>query len=97
MKLAAAILLFAVTAVSPEIRYFRYERPVLNQAQRPGQTCLLLDAAVFAHAAPQLADLRVYHQSTETPYVIRLAAPGARDGEINRAAQPGCERRSDRF
>ena len=75
MKLPAAILLFAVTAVSPEIRYFRYERPVLNQPQRSGQTCLLLDAAVFAHAAPQLADLRLYHQSTETPYVIRLAAP----------------------
>jgi hypothetical protein len=30
---------------------------------------------VFAHAAPQLADLRLYHSGTETPYVIRVAAP----------------------
>ena len=75
MKLAAGLLLIAVTAASPEIRYFRYERPVLNAPQHPAQTCLVLDAGTFAHAAPQLADLRLYHESTETPYVIRLAAP----------------------
>ncbi len=75
MKLAAGILLLAVTAASPEIRYFRYERPVLNAPQRPAQTCLVLDAGTFAHAAPRLADLRLYHESAETPYVIRLAAP----------------------
>lgn len=72
MKLAAGILLLAVTAASPEIRYFRYERPV--PTARPAQTCLVLDAGIFAHAEPQLADLRLYRESTETPYAIRLAA-----------------------
>jgi Protein of unknown function (DUF3999) len=73
LKLAAGILLLAVTAVSPEIRYFRYERPI--PAAGPAQTCLVLDAGIFAHAEPQLADLRLYHESAETPYVIRLAEP----------------------
>jgi hypothetical protein len=34
-----------------------------------------LDAGVFAHAAPGLADVRLYRGTTETPFVIREAAP----------------------
>ncbi len=75
MRLGAGLLLFTLIAASPEIRYFRYERPVQNIPQQTGQTCLALDAGVFAHASPQLADLRLYHGSTETPYVIRQSAP----------------------
>jgi hypothetical protein len=75
MKLLAGVLLLAAFAASPEIRYFRYQRPVQNLPQRSGQACLVLDAGIFAHAAPQLADLRVYRDSTETPYVNRVAAP----------------------
>jgi len=74
MKVAALVLLFSIAAVSPEVRYFRYERP-LSVAQSGGQTCAVIDPAVFAHAAPQLADLRLYQQGVETPYVIQLAEP----------------------
>lgn len=74
MKLAAAVLLFAVVGASPELRYFRYQRPVENLPRTPGQTCLALDPAIFPHAAPQLADLRLYRGNIETPYVLRIAA-----------------------
>jgi hypothetical protein len=75
MKVGLAVALLAVTAVSPEIRYFSSERPVQNTPQRPMQTCLILDAQLFAHAAPQFADLRLYHDSKETPYFIHLSEP----------------------
>jgi hypothetical protein len=75
MKLAALLLLLAFAAPSAEIRYFRYQRPIENTPQAAAQTCVALDPAIFAHAAPQLADLRLYRADTETPYVIRTAAP----------------------
>lgn len=75
MKVSLAVALLAVSAVSPEIRYFSSERPVQNTPQRPMQTCLILDAQLFAHTSPQFADLRLYHDSKETPFVIHLSAP----------------------
>lgn len=76
MKLGACILLLVLAGASPEVRYFRYERPVQIPAQRAGQTCLALDAGIFAHAAaPQLADVRLYRDGSVTPFVIRVAAP----------------------
>jgi hypothetical protein len=79
MRLGTGLLLLTLVAASPEVRYFRYERPITNAPQQNGQTgeqaCMVLDTTVFAHAAPQLADLRVYNDGTETPYVIRTAAP----------------------
>jgi hypothetical protein len=71
MKLSAAVLLLATVAASPDLRYFRYERPVQKSS---GQSCLVLDAGVFAHAAPQLADLRLYRDGAETPFALRVAA-----------------------
>jgi hypothetical protein len=73
MKLAAATLLLAILAASPETRYFHYERPVQVQTQQAAQACLPAEAEVFAHAAPQLADLRLYAGDAETPYTIRVA------------------------
>lgn len=73
MKLAASALLLAFFAASPQIRYFRYQRPVQTAPQQSGQTCLAVDPAIFAHAAPQLADLRLYNDTVETPYVVRVA------------------------
>ena len=70
-----AVALLALTAVSPEIRYFSSEQPVQNTPQHPMQTCLILDAPLFAHASPQFSDLRLYHDGKETPYVIHLSAP----------------------
>ncbi len=71
MKLCAVLLLFAMAAATPEIRYFRYERPL---QQSSGQSCVVIDPGVFAHAAPQLADLRLYRDGAETPFVIRTDA-----------------------
>ncbi len=70
MKLSAGLFLLALVAASPEMRYFRYERPIQKSS---GQSCLVLDPAIFAHAAPQLSDLRLYRDGAETPYVIRVA------------------------
>lgn len=77
MRMRGALLLLAVAA-TPEIRYFHYERPV-NVPPISGagsaQTCAVLDASVFPHAEDGLGDLRLYHGSAETPYVIRTAGP----------------------
>ena len=90
MNLRAALLLLALAASAPEIRYFRFERGLVVQRHSgavapqatsagPKQTCVALDAAIFAHAAPGLADLRLYRNTgsgnLETPYTIREAAP----------------------
>jgi hypothetical protein len=75
VKVSLAVALLTIAAVSPEIRYFSSERPVQNTPQRPMQTCLILDAQLFAHASSQFSDLRLYHDSKETPYVIHLSAP----------------------
>jgi len=70
----AAILLLVLAQPSPH--YFRYERQIPVAAQ--GQTCTAIDASIFAHAAPGLADLRVYRDAAqETPYVLHIAAPVA--------------------
>ncbi len=81
MRLRGALLLLAMAAATPEVRYFRYERPILTPGAQSSvrQTCAVLDATVFAHTVPGLDDLRLYRgagsDATETPYVIREAAP----------------------
>ena len=70
MKISA-ILLLAALAASPDPRYFRYQRPIQHSS---GQSCLALDPAIFAHATPQLADLRLYSDGAETPFVVRVAS-----------------------
>lgn len=75
MKLVSGLLLIAVAAASPEIRYFRYERPLQIAGQRSGQACLALDPGLFAQASPGLGDLRLYKDGTETPYAIRVDEP----------------------
>jgi hypothetical protein len=69
------VVLLALAAATPEIRYFRYERPLSAPVTKAGQTCVALDAGIFARAAPGLADLRLYRDTTETPYVVREAMP----------------------
>lgn len=75
MKPILAAILVAVASGSPEIRYFQYQRSLQNTPQHPVQTCVVLDAELLANAAPQLADLRLYHDNQETPYFIHLPAP----------------------
>jgi hypothetical protein len=81
MKLSAAILLFAAVAAAPDQRYFRYERPILRPPQSSSQGCLAIEPGLFAHAAPQLADLRLYRDATETPYALFFAAPVKADAK----------------
>ncbi|HEX4067578.1 MAG TPA: DUF3999 family protein [Acidobacteriaceae bacterium] len=75
MKMRAALVLLALAAATPQIRYFRYDRAVSAPASHAGQTCVALDAALFAHAASGLNDLRLYRAANggdaETPYAIR--------------------------
>jgi hypothetical protein len=75
VKPVASLLLLAVVAASPEIRYFRYQRPVENLPAQAGQACMVVDAGVFAQAASGLADLRLYRDGVEAPFAIRFAAP----------------------
>jgi hypothetical protein len=75
MKLLIGALLLAIFAAAPDQRYFKYQRPIENATAPAGQTCIALDSEIYAHAAPQLADLRLYRDGTETPYVIRTSAP----------------------
>jgi len=75
VTLRGAIVLIAAVAAVPQIEYFRFERPIVSNAPATGQTCLVLDPQIFSHAAPFLADLRLYRDGTETPYAIHRAAP----------------------
>jgi hypothetical protein len=82
MKWLAALSLFVFAAPAPEIRYFHFERAIERPAQAAGQTCLVVNPAIFAHASNGLADLRLYDlgqngSATETPYVLRSAVPAA--------------------
>ncbi len=75
MKLLAAVALFFLAAPTPEIRYFHFEWPIVMPAQASGQTCVVLDPSVFAHASDGLADLRLYQGANETPYVVHSEVP----------------------
>jgi hypothetical protein len=78
MKRLAAFLLFAGTAASPDIRYFQFDRTVQLPSPPSSHACFVADAALFAHSAPGLADLRLYRDRTETPYLIQTEAPPPR-------------------
>jgi hypothetical protein len=74
MRLSAILALLAMLAASPDIRYFQYERHLQGIEQRTGQSCLVLDPAIFPHAAAGLADLRIYRDGAEIPFVLHTAA-----------------------
>jgi Protein of unknown function (DUF3999) len=78
MRTLVGIVLVALalqgTGADSAVRYFRYQRTVLNSPSA-GQTCMLIPPDVFAHAAPMLADLRLYRNGAEIPWAMRLAAP----------------------
>jgi hypothetical protein len=94
IKFSAGLLLLASAAPAPEIRYFRYQRPVQLPAGAAGQACVVLDPILFSHAAPGLTDLRLYNGAVEAPYAIQtseaatgspqqiaLLNPGRRNGQ----------------
>ena len=81
MKAALLVLLFfwQAAATAPKAstdvqQYSRYRRTIMLPAGA-GQTCAVIDAQVFPHAAPSLKDLRLYQGSQEIPYAITLSEP----------------------
>jgi hypothetical protein len=66
-------LLLLLLIAQPDQRYFHYTRQLRMPSQQSAssqQTCAVIDPALYAHAAPQLADLRLYRDGREVPYVI---------------------------
>lgn len=71
-RLAAALLttmLFAASNPEPDIRYFSWVRDVSISAP-DRQNYLIVDAAIWSHARPDLADLRLYDGATQVPYQL---------------------------
>ena len=76
MKATVWLLLAAAAVAAADVHYFRYTRPV-EATGASGQGCVAIDPAMFAHAAPELADLRLYNGSSEVPYALRVASAPA--------------------
>ena len=76
MNIRAAAFWMLAIAVA-DVHYFRYERPVVGTPSKALQTCVALDRTVYGHSQPLLADLRLYRDRKETPYVVRIAEPVA--------------------
>ena len=100
MSVRAAFLLAClfwqmVPRLGPSPRFFRYQRPlVFSDTAASGQSCGPLDVAVFAHASRELADLRLYRGTHETPYVVHLtnvsfATPDSAAALLNLGTQSG--------
>lgn len=90
--LAGALLnMIAAGGAAQDFQYFRYYRSV-GVAAGTGRACALLDAEVFAHAAPSLKDLRLYQvngATREVPYAITLSAPQEVDSDAARVMNLG--------
>lgn len=69
------LMVLAVNASATDTSHFRFTRPLVDTPQASAQTCVVLDANIFAHAAPGLADVRLFNGGVETPYAIRTATP----------------------
>ena len=72
---------------------FRYQRTITLPGG-PGQSCAILDPAIFPHAAPSLKDLRLYQDNRELPYVITLSEPQQPDDDMAAIRNLGLRRRN---
>jgi hypothetical protein len=100
MRAAAllAILLWQVAAANEppvaEPGTMRYERAI-RVAGGAGQACAALDAAIFPHAAPSLADVRIFPAAAagaavrEVPYAITLSEAASEETETARVLNLG--------
>lgn len=77
MTLRVPVLLLFAAFVTPSVKYFHYDRPILNTPPQNHQACVTLDPATFAHAGLQLDSLRLYNGDNVTPYAINYSAPAA--------------------
>jgi len=90
MKLAAvAVALFLlqgsydrVNEVDAAPERFQFQRSLEPSAGARGQACAVLDAAVFAHSAGRLNDLRVYSAGHEVPFAQTTS------GELGQQEEP---------
>jgi hypothetical protein len=72
------LLLWQAT-VSPQPtdqHYLRYQRTIAIPAGA-GQSCAIVDPALFPHAGPSLKDLRLFQGNREIPYAITLSEPNS--------------------
>ena len=83
MRLEAVLLMVAwvLQAIpgGPKETEFRYRRQVVRPAEAVGApTCAVLDGTVYAHAAPALADLRLFGDGAtgEIPYAFTVSETG---------------------
>ncbi|HZY73576.1 MAG TPA: DUF3999 family protein [Edaphobacter sp.] len=93
--LLALLLIWQAAAVpssptGPEAvqQYSRYRRTVAL-AEGAGQTCVVVDAQIFPHAAASLKDLRLYQSGYELPYAVTLSEPVQPDGDTARILNLG--------
>ena len=77
MRWFPAVILCMVAAPGADIRYFRYERPLQNIPAQPQPACLVADPSLLEHASSGLADVRLYREQTETPYLIQTSGPAS--------------------
>ncbi|HUZ93353.1 MAG TPA: DUF3999 family protein [Edaphobacter sp.] len=69
-------------------QYSRYQRTIAVPAGA-GQTCAVIDAQMFPHAAPSLKDVRLYQGAEELPYAITLSEPVQADTTAARVLNLG--------
>lgn len=83
MKLLAPILLLLLQispqTANPGTQHFPYQRTITPGASGPA--CVVLDPAIFPHAAPSLKDLRLIQAGREIPYALTLSEPQQSDSE----------------
>lgn len=76
-------------APKPEPRHFLYTRAVTVAGGGVGQACVTLDAAVYAHAAASLKDVRLFAGTREVPYALTLSEPVEADRVASRMMNLG--------
>jgi hypothetical protein len=89
LLLMFAMLLQTEGAVNPPgaQQYFRYHRSVLA-APGQGETCSVIDPAIFPNAAASLKDLRLYENGREVPYAVTLSEPEQEDSDVAQVLNP---------
>jgi len=91
--LLALLLFWQTAAPAPKAaidsqQYSRYQRTIALP-DGAGQTCAVIDAQMFPHAAPSLKDVRLYQGAQEIPYAITLSEPAQPDSTAARVLNLG--------
>jgi Protein of unknown function (DUF3999) len=96
MKITLVLLAVLLGAVAHP-SYFKYERQ-LAATDSAGQHYVVVDAAIWRHALPDLGDLRLYSAETEIPYRMEIERGRAEVVQQNvQLLQPGTLRGKTEF